>query len=285
MHLVSRSARLSDIRTGRKKISRSFFIASGVAGLGLLGFATYALFFSPLVSIQFIDVAAPDGIDQTAVRSVVFEQMNRNRFGIFSQRNVFMISKKELEANLKKQFVIDSFLLMRKPPHTLSLTLSGKPFRLLWVAGRSVHDIASDGTVFRAIDPSSPIAASALVQSVAGMKDESGRRTDIPVIVDEGGQPPVVGDSVISSESLLFVVDAWRVFDQGGIDPSYALLTDNNPTITFVTTEGWRALVSSLGDIGEQFEHVRQVRDRYSEKKRSTIQYIDARFDNRVYVK
>ncbi|MDP2630339.1 MAG: hypothetical protein Q8P56_02930, partial [Candidatus Uhrbacteria bacterium] len=256
---------------------------------GLLLGIVYLLFISPVCTIEFVNVKAPEGIDPTAVRSVVFDQMHAPRYRFFSQKNIFLLSERELEANLKNQFLVDSFTLKRKPPHTVEIVFSGKPFRMLWVSGQSVYDVSSEGILARVVDPLSPIASAALSRrdgpSRMNDKKKVKERTDIPIVVYDGSEPAVVGVSVISPEMLVFVLDAWRLFDQSGIHPAYSTLEKNNPTIRFVTTEGWSVLLSAIGDPGAQLNHVRQVLDRSFKTKRVGLQYIDARFENRVYYK
>jgi hypothetical protein len=249
------------------------------------------LFFSPLAAIQFIDVSASKGIDSTAVRSVVFRQMDKQRYMVFSQKNIFLLSRKDLERELKKEFLIDSFFLQRKPPHTLSLTISGKPFRLLWVAPDATYDVSSDGILVRTIDASSLTASNIrslqpYTQQGSYPQKNASFRTDIPTVLDEGQHAPyVLGDSVLLPDTLRFILDAWRMLDESGIRLSYATLIPDNPTITFRTAQGWSTLLSVISDPKAQVDHIRQVIAQNPKKKLRGIQYIDARFDNRVYVK
>ncbi len=249
----------------------------------------YILFFSRLCTIEFIDVSAPGGIDQTSVRSVVFDQMAHKRFGLLSQKNIFALSQKELETNLKKKFVVDTFSLRRMPPHTLVVTVSGRPFRLLWVARDTVYDVSSDGTLSRLIDPLSPVAVSALSAKNRASGETNTKnlkpRTDIPIVVEDDELVHSPGENVLAPDMLVFLVDAWRLFDQSGIHFAYALLGKDNPTVTLVTTDNWRVLLSTLADPQTQLDHVREVLNRHYKAQRNGLQYIDARFDNRVYYK
>lgn len=288
MELHPRSARLKDSRNGRKTAHRFLFWVFGVAAGGLVFGVAYLLFISQVCTIEFVNVKAPDGIDPTAVRTVVFNQMHQQRYRFLSQKNIFLLSQSELEENLKNQFLVDSFILKRKPPHTVEIVLSGKPFRLLWVSGQSVYDVSSVGALARVVDPLSPLALTAFSRRDGSLVNDTKKikqRTDIPIVVSDSSDPAVVGENVIAPEMLVFVLDAWRLFDQGGIHPAYGTLENNNPTIRFVTTEGWSVLLSAISDPKTQLDHVRQVLDRSFKTKRVGLQYIDARFENRVYYK
>ncbi len=289
MELHPRSARLTESRNGRKTAHRSFFVLFGIAAGGLVLAIAYLLFISPASTIEFVNVKAPEGIDPTAVRTIVFNQMHAPRYRFLSQKNIFLLSQRELEENLKNQFLVDSFILKRKPPHTVEILLSGKPFRMLWVSGQSVYDVSSAGALARVVDPLSPLASTALSRRDGSPRGNDKKkikeRTDIPIVVSNSIEPAVVGASVISPEMLVFVLDAWRLFDQGGIHPAYSTLENNNPTIRFVTTEGWSVLLSAISDPKSQLNHVRQVLDRSFKTKRTGLQYIDARFEQRVYYK
>lgn len=248
----------------------------------------YLLFVSQVCTIEFVNVKAPEGIDPTAVRTVVFNQMHESRFRILSQKNIFLLSQKELEENLKNQFLVDSFTLKRKPPHTVGIELSGKPFRMLWVSGQSVYDVSSAGALARVVDPLSPLALTALSWRDGSRVNDAKKikeRTDIPIVVSADAESAVVGASVISPEMLVFILDAWRLFDQGGIHPAYSTLENNNPTIRLVTTEGWSVLLSAISDPKTQLNNVREVLDRSFKTKRVGLDYIDTRFENRVYYK
>lgn len=289
MHIISHSDRRRDARDARKRNAwpRSVLLCFFALFLFVTGIGT--VLFSRFFTIEFINVSAPDGIDQSAVRSGVFEQMNAKRFALFSQKNIFLLSEKELEKSLKKQFVIDTFELKRLPPHTLSVALSGRPFRLLWVSRDMVYDVSSDGTLFRVIDPLTPVASSALSakNKQSGQSTERGRkqRTDIPIIVDDSDAMHVLGESVITPDVLTFILDAWRIFDQGGVHPAFSRITEKSPTLTLVTTEGWSVILNSLADPSVELNHVKEVLSRSIKGQRTGLQYIDARFDNRVYYK
>lgn len=289
MHIMSHSDRRRDGGDARKKNAWPGSILLCALAFFLLMVGIGMMLCSRFFTIEFINVSAPDGVDQTAVRSVVFDQMNFRRFALFSQKNIFLLSEKELEKSLKKQFVIDSFELKRMPPHTLSVVLSGRPFRLLWVSRDTVYDVSSEGTLFRVVDPLTPVASAALSakNKQSGQSAEIGKkqRTDIPIIVDDSDGLRVLGASVITPDILVFILDAWRIFDQGGVHPAFARITESNPTVTIVTTEGWRVILNSLADPSVQLNHVKEVLSRSIKDQRTGLEYVDARFDNRVYYK
>jgi len=285
----TRTPRLAEQRREQGRFSRYYFLALCVVGGGLVCASLYFLFFSRLTTIEFIDVSASDGVDASSIRSAVFDQMKERRYVLFSQKNIFFLSANQLEKNLKKRFVIDSFSLKRKPPHTLSLSVTGKPFRLLWVAGDAVWDVASDGTLFRRVDAHAPIALSILAslqtaQENKGQKIEK-RRYDIPVVYDQAATPRNSGDSVMSADVLEFILSASRLLNDGNFHPVHFEITPDTPTITVVMAEGWSILFNILNDPEKQYHNVKQVIANYYKQNTQGLHYIDARFDNRMYAK
>ncbi|MEK7122703.1 MAG: hypothetical protein AAB855_02500 [Patescibacteria group bacterium] len=247
----------------------------GCVGIGSL--MLVSLFFSQLFTIEFVDIDAVGGIDVQATRGVVFDQMERTRFWVFPQRNVLVFSRNELEDELGKRFVLRSLSIKKKLPKTIQLALSGEPFRLLHITEGRILDRAPDGGIAADLTERRNDAGVSveIARKIAGFPSESKELPDVPI---------VKGDRPLDAETIDFVRSAFERAQTSGYKPFYFDLGEE-PTITLHTAEGWAILLSSLDSPATQFSHVAEILDKHFKQERKGLNYIDVRFDNRVYYK
>lgn len=252
-----------------------------VAGCVMLGLVTLVsiFFYSRMFTIEFVDVDTVGGIDQNAARALVFQQMERMRFGIFPQRNLLLFSKQELEKELSKRFVIRSLSITKRLPKKLVISLTGEPFRLLHLFNGKILDRAPDGSV--TADVTEHRADEGVSMRIARLISSGQQRTatEIPDV------PIVRGGEQLNGEAIMFIRSVFSSSHARGYQPMYFEVDSNALTVTMHTREGWRILLTSFSDPVTQLSLVATILEKHFKNSRSALQYIDVRFDNRVYYK
>lgn len=253
-------------------------LIGGCVGLGFVTLISI-FFYSRIFTIEFVDVKTVGGIEQNAARALVFQQMARMRGGIFPQRNLLIFSRRELEEELSKRFVIRTLSVRKRLPQTLLISLTGEPFRLLHLSESRILDRALDGSV--AADVTEHRADEGVSIGVARLiaSGQQSAATEIPDV------PIVKGGEQLDRETIQFIRSAFSLSRARGYQPMYFEIAVSAPTITLHTREGWTLVFSRFGDAAAQIAHAAAVLDGHFKDTRAALQYIDVRFDNRVYYK
>lgn len=259
------------------------FGSLGIVCIILVSFFFYSRFFT----IEYIDVVSTKrGIDPTGVRALAFAQMERSRFWVLPQRNIFIFSAEELKRALNRKFVLLRMKTQKRLPHTLSIELSGMPFRLIAVSGGRVFDMTPDGTVSAELtdEPVDGKPALALARQLAteggvGAAQRKNEPVDAPVVLIPGE------NAEIDAVAVSFVRNIFEGSVIQKYHPLYFSLEQGTPTIRMKSAEGWSALFSLLLPADEQLNALRTIFDASFRKGRKNIDYIDVRFKNRAFYK
>lgn len=251
------------------------------------------IFFSRIFTIEYVDIEASPGIHPTAIREIVFSQEDQKRLLILPQKNLFVFSRSQLIREISRRFVIDSIEVKKEFPHTLRITLSGQPFRLILVYDKKIFDMASDGSVASELseEPTNGKPVLVVAHALASDGDARGavKSTDVidaPIVrLDESVGGSDVDQLTLDADTISFIRAAFSFAREQRYQPLYFTVTRENPTIKMKTREGWDVLLTSLESPEKQMKHLRSVIDTTIKQDRKKLDYVDVRFDNRVFYK
>lgn len=242
------------------------------------------LLYARMFTIEFIDITATGGIDEQSVRSYAFEQMDTARFVLFPQKNIFFFSTAELSHTIAKRFAVDMIQITKRLPHTIHVRIEGKPFRILALRDNRVLDLARDGSVSIDLTEDHSFRQSSVIYA----RTLSGALSpDAVVPPKEDPDAPIVrgNGEGLTAEALTFITQLFAMVSERGYHPLYFTLYHESPTLEMKTREGWRVLFSLLEDAEKQRDNTQIILDTYFKDSRAALDYIDVRFDNRVFYK
>lgn len=243
-----------------------------------------ALGYSRLLTIEFVDINAEGGIDEQEARAYVFAQMERARFGFLPQKNILFFSGTSLKEDLAQRFALDAVSVSKRLPHTVRVSVKGKPFRLLFLREGRVLDIASDGSI--SVDLTEDRWYGQPSVAYARALAASSSPASVPLPPEEMDAPIVMGLSEApSAETAAFVRALFVEVAARGYHPMYFTLHPDNQTLEMNVREGWRVLFTLLEGVKEQVSNTQIILDTYFKDGRKNLEYIDVRFDNRVFYK
>lgn len=254
--------------------------------IGILAVAFVAVvFFSPVFIIEFVDIDAQGGIEHGAVRAAMFAQMEHKRFWLFSQKNIFFFSTTGAREALSRRFVLERVDISKSFPHTLRISAVGKPFRLLLIGKGTVFDLASDGSP--SADLSQDRSDTNHTVAYARALSASSDRGAVAIPKEEIDAPLVLSDSPsLDTQVVAFIRTVFTQSRDRGYRPHVFEHSQQTPTIRMKSRQGWDILFSSIENADRQIKNVGTILDTYFQKKdRRTIDYIDVRFDRRVFYK
>lgn len=245
------------------------------------------IFFSPFFTIEYVDVVLSErGIEPSAVRAVAFTQMERSLFRILPRRNIFIFSAQDTERELKRRFVIERVNIQKRLPHTISIELAGKPFRLLFVSGGRVFALAPDGTIGEELtaQPTEGKSSIALARALAEGGDSAAlsrgiKNVDAPIVVAQGE------GAALDAAAIEFTRTLFERSKVEGYAPLFFSVETGTPTLRMKSAEGWSALFSMLEPAAPQLHALQTVMKNSFKKNRKAIDYIDVRFRSRVFYK
>lgn len=257
--------------------------------VGLVMIAVVFIFtvtvYSRILTVEYVDIDARGGIDPNAVRAVIYSFMDTMRYGIFPQKNIIVLSPRRLKRALALQFVIESITIKKKFPNTLTLAIVGKPFRLLLVNQKKVFDLSPDGTPLIDFSDDREAGTPTVAYARALARAEDVMRVGLPQ--QELDAPIVIYDSdeTLKTVTVTFIERLYESIRTAGYHPLYFIFDSKQGTLIMNTRDGWRAFFAVQEDPARQIAHIKTIMDTYFREGGAGLDYIDARFDNRLFYK
>ncbi len=268
----------------------------------------YHFFYSNAFKITSVSIQGTENVSEYALRNIIEEQMNRSRFLIFSQDNLLLFNKGKAKENIKNSYVFEELEINKEFPHTLAIKIKEKVSTVIWITEgeeKKHYYLDLNGVVLGEIPPEeaeSVINGEKLTgddeEQVVNVEDlenseraetneNGGEATIFPVIHDLSGETPDIKEQVLDADAINFIISLAVKFPEviDGKSIKYFATPEANTTrIHALTEEGWEAYFESTKDLDKQLNNLHLV---LNEKIRdlSKIQYIDLRFDERIYYK
>ncbi len=275
----------------KKGIAIGIYGILPLIGCGLVG---YLLFFSSFFSIERIDLVTPEGIDESRVRSLLFEYMDSHKTFVWGHTNLLFFDKKMATNALSLYFVIDSISIAKKLPRTLTINFEGHPFRAYLIRGNEPYELQSDGVLGKKIDPflieAFPQALRTIVFQGPVQKDTlfvKGKKR-YPIFLVEQTQnstkEPQVNTSNVLDKIILSQLDGFisNLFEQK-LYTSHVIMQGSEEGIAIVLLEGWEVLIDPKGDRNIQMKNLSELLSQKIKHDRKKLKKIDLRFGNKIY--
>lgn len=232
--------------------------------------ATYLLFYSPIFSIEnsIVDQAVETSSED--VKGVVEEMYAGRVFGIFPNRNIFIISSEKIEKKIVESFPSVYYASVKKDfPNILRITLEERSNVMVWKRNDTFHYVADDGVVTRKLSPSEV------------------ERKELPLVESLNGEDPQIGEVVTNSKIIRFVDILQQEFTQKtSLEiESYALPSSGAGDIHIKTKEGPVVYFSLERTAESQIQNLILLLQDELGGSISGLEYIDMRVGNWVYYK
>jgi cell division septal protein FtsQ len=255
------------------KRRRSFHIKSGLIALvvvTVLVFLGYALFYAPWLKVNNLTFKGLDSQHQDEVQGVVDDALNYKFLGLPTGRDILFVHAGALSAELASQF---SFLgdvsIQKNYPHTLQINATERSAEGVWCFQADCryfdHNgitfgqaIQSSGVLLLNVDDLRTISASASLTSV-DFQFLKAIQTVVPTLTSQG----------VKVKNITIPTGSYVEFD--------VLVSD--------LTGSYPVKFSLDSNIQKQLDVYRIFRTQKMADGRLHPQYIDLRFDGRVYFK
>lgn len=268
----------------------------------------YILFFHSTFMISEVDATGLKRIDVNEFNSVVLGIMDSHHWKILSNKNYFLLDVDELTDILKKRFPIVNISVEKEFPKGLHFSVQEKSATIIFDNGEQYAYVDEDGVVVEILKNvtseewvyhetsvvASSTSSSTLLENTTF--DKQGIHTPkYTAIAKEFGQFPIVystfttstkKDAVVLDKDIVNGILYWyKQMQNANIPWRYAEINDQFGLATIKTGEGWYILASLSEKLAEsQFNALLTVLNS-KEVSRSALQYIDVRYQNRIYWK
>lgn len=276
--------------------------------IGLSG--GWFLFFSSTFIISELRIETKNITTKEKTEKIIQDILSEKKWSIISKANFFLFPKSQIEEKLQSEFVLEELVIKRNFPHKLSLAIKEKESTIELFTQTKRFLLDREGRIIREIPQIIEVKDSETSYNI--IEEKSGEEGDpilsiaanIPEPQDffknrvlmEGENIIIYimdtseissGDQIFSSNNMNHIFEILKV-TKNIISVPVIYITyqkRNEGEIRFTTEENWEITFDLKKDISKQLQNLELVYKQKFQEKRGPLQYIDLRFDERVYYK
>ncbi len=272
-----------------------------IAIISMVWLAIYHSFFH----ISKINITGLQRIDEEEIITSIDSVINYKKLFILPGRNYFLVNVEEISTILKEKYPINSIIVKKTFPHSLSVVIEEKISTLIYDNSNKYAYIGLDGNIVEVIrtvgeDEWIHKTTTTLITNEEGIEIEkekiieSTHKPPVNRIITEMGDFPIVYDmrgkeveqnSVVLKKDTVAGIIKWFDLINNRTDiPFGYIVIDNELGDGFIKTrEGWEIKAKLNKDVEKQFESLQFI---LKEKvNRQNLNYVDLRFGSQVYWK
>ena len=266
---------------GIKSRKTRYFV---IIGLILLLTAFYFLDHAEFLKIKNIEISGTEYISQSEIKDLILEQTSSRRFIFFHQSNILFFSKSQAKKKLAENYSFESLKIKKNYPDGIKIELKEEISALIWISGENKYFLDLAGIPLRQLTQDDLVIEKSEGQTdIIRPEISSG---NYPVIYDLSNSPVIIGQAVAPKDLVDFVVSLTEKLKKGA-DFNIAHYELTNPQlkeVILLTKEGWKIYFRTEDPIDQSVGSLFSVLQQEI-KNRSTLEYIDLRFGQRVFWK
>ncbi|MDP2656374.1 MAG: hypothetical protein Q8P11_02315 [bacterium] len=255
----------------------------------------YFIWFSSYFVIDYIDITGANGLDMTGVRRVIFSQMTGYRYHLFPKKNIWFFDSESARHAIWEEYAISELSIEKKKPNSLKINVFEEPFQSIWYSQGKYYKMDGRGIIIKEVDHELlrdipyPLPHAGINGGVVPIKRppklNALKAPELLFIQDVDGSAVESGNSVLSSNVVQAIGDVRSKLALQQISIYYVITKLQEHDMEVFTTEGWGIKLNVFEHVDAQIEHLREVLTQKIKEDRFMLDYIDVRFDNRIYFK
>ena len=252
----------------RKSIFRIFknrFFWLSILILLVLGAVLYFFFFSSFFQIKQVEISGNKKVPTEDIKNIVSEQANKKIFFLDS-RNIFLINFKETNQKLLEKFPqIEEVNLKRKFPDTVETNIKERIPIGIWCQVDRCFCFDKKGVVF-----------------------EEGKKEAELIIKPENEEAEIfLGKEVLEERKIEEILKIQKSLEeQVDIRIKELVVSLDGEKLIVKTEDAWEIYFSLGENVSDQLFNLDLVlKEKIPLERRKGLEYIDLRFENRVYFK
>lgn len=287
-----------------KKILLGLIIAAPLALIGLL---SWYFLVGPAFRIEGVDVSGASPETEALVRVAVESKFTERKLLVFPQSNIFNFSESQTRKKIGGVVALDELVIRKKLPHSLMIEVKEKPLAATYITSSRIYGIGVDGGIVRELserelrklrDLPSDLQAVNLSEldaesvSVTEIQDPNSpvpeAKPQLPIIRDgeevDGAKAPLPGKKVMEPTMLEFIARAYaELAGVAGSRPLWFTAKPSAETVEASMEGGWQVFFSSATPFEVQASRLSVVLKEKIGDKKSQLEYVDLRYDERIF--
>lgn len=295
--------------TGLKKHRKSRKLLKITAALGpffvFLAGVFYTVFFT---SILRIDKAVVLGADEfrSGAGEIAKQKLAQKIFNKIPINNYLFLPQKEISGAILDKFPEIKAVVGKKSlgEHSLSLNLEPRRPAVIWCRVLTLDTAAvlnlppaapdtvassTDGTQVSPESPGLPEAENCFFADSDGFIFKAAPVLSggvIPIVYERTERDLKIKDTVFDERALQFILETKKQLDAVNLGlTDFVISGQTLGDLEILSPDGWKIILSLDQSPAVQVNALKRVLEEEIEEKRSQLEYVDLRVENRVYYK
>lgn len=250
---------------------KRLFVVLGVGILIAMYLGVYQMLHLPYFQVAEIEVHGTETIADSELRAFVKDSLSGDRWKLLPRSNILFVSPRTLESLIKTLYPeVRSAKVEKRFPRTVLVTLEERSIWAVYCGTNaealSCFFLDKEGVLFR----EAPLVEGSLILSFHSELS-----------------PPPLGTLVFDASEVLQFQQISTAFDvHAGVPIVSFSFKRNAPKDVWVRTkEGFSIIIAKDAHPDETAGIVKAVLEKEVREKRNRLDYLDARFGNKVFVK
>ena len=164
----------------------------------------YFFLFSNNYNITNIEVTGNKIIAIEDVLDIVHNYLGQRKMAIFSNKNIFLCSKKQLVSEINKVIVLDSISVEKILPNTIKINLKEKNVVLNFITNGQEYLVDNQGLVIKRVYK---FRTPEIFRLTDEQPTTANLPTDLIFIQNLANEDVNLGNQILNSEDVLFITD------------------------------------------------------------------------------
>lgn len=210
----------------------------------------YLIIFSSTFKIKEVEIEGVKSVE-------ISDYLNQTLIG----RNILLMRTGKYLSDLSSKFpILEEASLVRGLPSTVKINVHERSQELILCNDQGCYEVDSRGYAYQKIP----------------------KPLDKVVLIDQKNLEIKETDKLFSDSFIKFYLDAIDELGKAGVQLKEARMDETTFKISFVSTEGWSAILDSSGNLANQVSAVKQV---LANNKQDLHEYVDVRVEGVAYIK
>lgn len=257
-------------------------ISTGILSRAIFVFLTvifviacaWVIFFSPFLQINDISLEGVQVLSRDEIMSNIAESYSGKYMGILPKNNLLLFPEQLVMRNLGGRFrKISEIKVERKFPNIVKITIKERDALLVWCSGGPCYIIDENGYAYSGADFESPEL----------------QQNNLVVVTNTSAKPVDLGQQVFKKDYIDFINKARTdLAEEQGFDMSGECSTPSAlaEEVSCKTKDNVGIFLSMGLPLGETMKTLALfLKKELPDNDRNKLEYLDLRFENRVYYK
>ena len=296
------SAKRNPLSIDRRPQSR-FKLLVAVAGISIAASVLVGVYHS-FFRISNVAVVGLQRINQKEFEEATLGIINYRRFFILPGNSYFLVDVEEIKNIIKERFPVESVLVKKSFPATLSIEVEEKISTLIYDNGKEYSFLDADGNLVEIVkqvgedewikktqiststnEKGEVVEEIKILESIhtPNVKRIVTEMGDYPILFDKRGQTVALNAGAINKKLAGGIISWFNLINKKtDISFGYVIIEDERGEGEIMTGAGWRLKVGLSEDIDLQFSELQHLLTK-EKVNLSSLNYVDLRFLGKVY--